>query len=963
MSIDSWSRVLLSSGFSGLEVEMQDCEDDDYSAMSVMMTKALPNSKDSPTEAILVHNGNPPSQRWLEGWKGTACVGSSISSLQDLTASTIADKISVFIGELETPCLHHLGQESFDKLKELLISAKGLLWVTRGANKEATSPQSSLHLGLVRTLRAEYPQKRFATLDLDPARAASPAEDGQCMSDVLERAFDFALDETYLDFEYVERNGSILVERIVEDPDSNLAVQDDRSRPRIDLQPFSQAGRPLSLHIERLGRLDTLSFKDHEAVERVPSGHVEVEPRAFGVNHVDLSAALGRRDESRMGHECSGIITRISSDTKEYQIGDRVCGLMNGSYASVVLMQTTSLVRIPMELSFEVAASIPIAFTTAYHMLYQIARIQSGETVLIQASAGDVGQAASMLAQLVGSEVFALVDSSEQRQSISRSWGIPIDYTLSSSDADVTDTIKRATGNRGVDVLLTSTTKALQEELINCITPFGRLVEVKNLGVDVTDSNLTKLLKNSVSYTSFDIEELQRFKPDVVAGTLSRIMELFANGQLKPLPQTVFPISDVEKALRLVESENYSGKVLVRPGQTDIVKVSSQWPRPQLSPSHSYLIIGGISGLGRSIAHHLASLGARNLVLVSRNASTHHSVPELTKSLSALGCTVSIHSCDISSECALRSTLSNAALTMPPIAGVIQGAMVLQDTVFSNMTHSDWLKPVQPKVQGTQNLHTLSLEPSSPLSNLAFFITLSSLTGIGGSPSQANYTAGNSFQDALMAHRHAAGQPGVSINLGAIQDVGIVARTEGTESRLRRWGYEPLTEKEMLAFVSHAIANPQLGAGALITGIATGAAADWSAMPWRQDARFAGLRTPPALLQQNPATGDEDGAVPNLNLSTVLSGATQKAAAIDAATTVLAAKLAEMFVVDVKDLEPDRPIASLGLDSLIAVELRNWLALAARCEMSVFDVMQSGTVKGLAGMVVERSELVGKGVK
>ena len=205
----------------------------------------------------------------------------------------------------------------------------------------------------------------------------------------------------------------------------------------------------------------------------------------------------------------------------------------------------------------------------------------------------------------------------------------------------------------------------------------------------------------------------------------------------------------------------------------------------RLSCDASYLLVGGVGGLGRSIAHWLIDHGAKNLVLLSRSAGNVEKSSAFVEELREAGCRVKAISCDVSIAGHLAQAVQACENEgLPPIRGVIQGAMVLQDSVFEHMTLGDWQTCIGPKVYGTRNLHVQWSQPGS----LDFFIMLSSFSGILGIVSQANYAAGSAYQDALAHWRQARALPGVSLDLGAVEGVGYVAETMGLADRMRTTG-------------------------------------------------------------------------------------------------------------------------------------------------------------------------------
>lgn len=270
------------------------------------------------------------------------------------------------------------------------------------------------------------------------------------------------------------------------------------------------------------------------------------------------------------------------------------------------------------------------------------------------------------------------------------------------------------------------------------------------------------------------------------------------------------------------------------------------------------------------------------------------------------------------------------------------------------MSLQDYNVAIRPKVQGSWNLHS-----SLSGCDLDFFIMLSSLAGVSGSASQANYTAGGAFQDALAKHRRARGLPAVSIDLGMVKSVGYVAETRGVAERLVRMGYRPISEAEVLKIVESAILDPpsETGSAQIITGIATRPGPHWTEASWLQDVRFATLRGRVVDVegQMQAHSGHQDR---QLSAGQALAMATSLVEAIAVVEKAIILKLATMFLIAEESIIASRSLTEYGVDSLVAVELRNWLATQLSSDVSVFDVMQTQSLTALATTVALKSTQV-----
>lgn len=264
---------------------------------------------------------------------------------------------------------------------------------------------------------------------------------------------------------------------------------------------------------------------------------------------------------------------------------------------------------------------------------------------------------------------------------------------------------------------------------------------------------------------------------------------------------------------------------------------------------------------------------------------------------------------------------------------------------MEQMTYDNYLAAVRPKVNGSRNLHQLFDTPECD-----FFIMLSSLSGIVGFVSQANYSAGNTYQDSLARHRRERGLHGVAIDIGIVDSVGYVAERQETFDRLRKSGYRVLSEADVLNTVEQAVlAGPS--DAQMILGL------NGANLEQTSDLRFAALRYR-APVGDGAAAASSNGASSSLDLSAQLAAATTLAAATSIVLDSVIAKLADIFMVVASEIDPAGSVADTGVDSLVAVELRNLLALRAGAEISIFAIMQSKSINALAETVVAKSRFV-----
>ncbi|KAJ5621531.1 hypothetical protein N7528_006314 [Penicillium herquei] len=978
LSIDMWDRVLKDAGFTGVEIDLRDvnvkAESDLYGISNILTTAVSPTPVlDSANVFIVVSDKAPPRPSWLESLRKSIAQAAGSSHLPDvvslespgLIGETQNSKLCVFLGELEKPVLTSLNAENLRAIKTLASGCSGLLWITRGGAVEYTDPDSALASGFVRVLRTEYLGRHFLTLDLDPRVSTQDRSevDIAAIVQVLKSRLAASDLPAPFDSEFAVRDGLVLIPRICKDVAWNALLEpevpDWASPDSIPEAALFQPKRPLRLEVGIPGLLDTLAFGDDNGADMaLADDMVEIEPRAYGLNFRDVMVAMGQLQERVMGLECAGVITRLGNEAaaQGFSIGDKVMALLLGPFSTRARVTWYGVTHIPQGMRFNDAASLPMIFSTAYVALVEVARLGPGQSVLIHAAAGGVGQAAVMLAKdYLGAEVFVTVGSPEKRDLLIREYGISSECIFNSRDASFAPAVLAATSGRGVDAVLNSLGGSLLQASFEVLAPFGNFIEIGKR--DIEQNNLLEMatFSRSVSFTSLDMMTLLRQRGPKAHRILNNLARLADQKIIKPVhPVTVYPMRQVDKAFRLMQTGKHLGKLVLSTEPEEQAKVLPRQVTPKLKPDASYLLVGGVGGLGKSLTNWMVNHGARNIILLSRRAGKHDSGTFVTQ-LREAGANVAAISCDVSN----REDLAKALLTcekdskFPPIRGVIQGAMVLQDSILEQMSIDDWQAAIQPKVAGTWNLH----KQFSQRGSLDFFVMLSSLSAILGWASQASYAAGGSYQDALAHWRCSSGLPGVSLDMGVIKDVGYVAESRTVSDRLRKVGQSlRIAEDSVLRALATAVLHP-FSRPQVLLGLNSGPGSHWdptSESQMGRDARFMPLRyrKPAASRAQSGEGGNDPDLEP---LSAKLRAAESSDAAAGHVGEAIAAKLADIFMIPVDEIALDKPPSVYGVDSLVAVELRNMLVLQAACDISIFSILQSVSLAALALDVVGKS--------
>ncbi len=753
------------------------------------------------------------------------------------------------------------------------------LWVvTRGA--QAVTPADEVPgvfaasmWGLANVILLEHPELRCSCIDIDAA------------DDSADDALWDELEEDSAESKVAVRGGVRYVARLVR------ATSDEA-----DAVPVPGALRRLAS--SEPGLLDALRYVD--AARRQPGrGEVEIAVHAAGLNFKDVLVALGRFPDpaAGLGHECAGEVVAVGAAVTEFAVGDAVIAFAPGSLATHVIADALLVAHKPAALSFEQAATIAGGFLTAHHSLHTLAKIGAGDSVLVHAATGGVGLAAVQIAQRAGATVFATAGSDAKRAALSK---LGVAHVFSSRDTGFAGQIEQLTEGRGVSVVLNSLTGDVLEASVRALGVGGRFVEL-GLGSELSAGARARLGEGS--YFNPNVAQECLNEPLRFGRVLRDIVAAVERGELSPLPHRTFDAADTVLAFRLMARAGHIGKVVIRQGVGE--------PTQRITSDATYLIVGGLGGLGLLVAERLVERGARHLALMGRRPPGAAEEATLGR-LVEQGVQVLVLSGDVANPGDVARVMARMASECPPLRGVIHAAGVLDDGVLVQQTRDRFVRVMAPKVAGGWNLH----EATAGL-DLDFFIQFSSIASLLGSQGQGNHAAANAFLDALASHRRARGLPALSINWGAWADVGAAARRKiGQQIAGRGWG--EITPDAGLAVLEHVLgwSRPQVGVLPI----------DWQV--YRQQ---FGDGQEPRFLSELMLAHPSATASPSEAAVAAARFADRVRGAAPGERHALVARLVREQVVKALGLDASRPIdgdvplAAMGLDSLLAVALRNAL--------------------------------------
>ncbi|KAL8815028.1 MAG: hypothetical protein Q9223_005803 [Gallowayella weberi] len=948
-----WDTLLNRSGFSGIDAFVPVIPNGINCASVILSTARSEQLPVFPKAAILTIGNTEP--RLVQD------VRTRIADITDqsqiltgaLTEVELDDQYGIVLA-MDEPFWSDITEDDLKKMQKLVTSARGLLWVTRGA--QAANPAMNMVHGFARTIRVENAGFRIATLDLSEQPVGSETHIADTILKVFKHTFaQENISRFFEDLEFTEIDGMLQISRAVLDPKKDRYITSETCDPVAEPQLLHQPGRPLTLTVGQVGLLDSIHFVDDKEVQTpLNPNDVEISIAAVGMNFIDIMMSLGQIPPSRrLGQECSGTISATGEKVQGLAVGDRVCAMATGSYGNFVRTSQHWAVKIPENMAFDHAASIPIIFCTAHYALTDVARLSKGESVLIHAAAGGVGQAAIMLAKQAGAELYVTVGSSDKKKLMLEDYGILEDHIFSSRDASFKRELMAMTGGRGVDVVLNSTSGDILQQSWQCLAPLGRFVEIgKRDFVQNSNLEMNKFL-DSVTFAGVDLGVFGQNRPQAFKQMLTEMVDMHSSKLLDSIkPLNVFPISNMQQAMRMMQSGKHIGKIIIDCSGDQVVQaLPAPSPKAINNDEASYLITGGTGGIGRSITRRLAREGAKNIILASRSGPDQKGVSELVHELQSLDVRVFVDRCDVADPNQVRALIEKCQKSRPPIRGVIHGAMALRDALFENISHADWHLNIKPRMQGAWNLHnSLSNTP------LDFFIMLSSVSGIIGNPGQTAYAASNAFLDSFAAHRTRLGLPGSTINIGVVDTVGYAA--EMNSPAIAASAQDHLSEPELQAVVKATITHPIPGSNyqQTITGLRLQPGRP--APAWSSDPKFVHV----LQSHRGTTTSSLSGVTANTSIRQSLKTATTLQSAILIIIEGIIQRLSSLLMISVEEIDAKKAVVAYGLDSLAAVELRNWIISGLEANVPLIELMSSPSIEHLAGKIVGKSRIVDRGL-
>ncbi|KAI1778653.1 putative polyketide synthase [Hypoxylon cercidicola] len=969
IDLESWDNILKDCGFSGTDLVLQDDRETMAHRYGWIVTTATdPESKGHQIHASVSYEANIIIDEHYSQQREIADdlvqllnevlqIPSTISTMNIVPGgkSDILNRLDIFLADYGASYLESMQEADFSQLQSLMRNTTHLLWVSTGGGRKV-DPSNGLLDGLSRTLRRERYGLHLVSLGLDPSsRTRGKAS---LVMDIIKEMVSWYPHQPYEE-NYLEIDGTLHTQRLIESQ-YITSMMDELSNPlrfnSCSLSPdlrFEASTVPLNT-----GHDPYYTKLDPHLVLPSTGSCVEVRVKAALLRPANSVSVLESKESSIITRYCAGIISSTEHESS-LDLGDRVICASTGSLRSHIQVPSQEVVSISPSQTFADACRALSITYPIYYSLVETAMVCADSSVLLHGIVGATGLATAAI--LVGrgvSDVWATASSTEESAWLSHNLQISPDRIIPGvwlrDDFMLAPELRRK-----FDIGFSADESTTPSSFTSCIKPRGRCVVLRrNTAVPQPGVSL-HFMSEDIALTIIEVDKVpishSNFRNAVAISTRLTLDEeqsaaVFQSSQLPAAIEHMRKATHLNAVIEFSEGDTIKPKTTLR-----------------LDTNATYLVVGAFGGLGSTIVGWLVDRGARHLLLLSRSGPKSPEALDLLKDLRSRCIDVEAPCCDVSSGAMLQSTLA-AYKTMPPIKGFylcLPRANLWKETVFENMTFSQWNAVIESKAKASWNLHAQLPD------NLDFFILTSSAMGILGSSSLAGYNAGNAFQDALAQYRVSQGRCAVSLVLGGIKDAGYLARHQQAMDLIANDKKLVMMTMDQVRTLLDIYCDPKSTPSSLscqpIFGIIPPSY-------WENN-----IEVPPTMAQpfwnhmhHLPATDWEDsqGRKSEENMASDDARMAQSARVVDIASRLTAVETSEEAVSLISDaivqrvsallgitsdrVAAHRPLHTYGIDSLSAIDIRNWVKKVFDVDMPLFELLGGATFISVAASIAKK---------
>ncbi|XXG99911.1 hypothetical protein Hte_006252 [Hypoxylon texense] len=1000
-SLPAWDHALRDAGFSGLDIVLDDFPEPHNTTSVILSTVPSAVSVADSNQPAVVHilhgrNVALPLVKKISEKLEQRGVMAKVCTFNDVFVGLSPGSRIVAVLD-DKHLLVNGSEQEFNAFQHLARNAASLVTLTSCGTVKGRSADGALISGLLRVLQNENPAAQHVSIDIDADNFnVKDDELGDLARCIVDSEFSLHRNQDALDIsddlrgdptdrEFSWQDGCMWVSRHVPDGGFHSKHGLDGLGMKPELLPLDSQG-PVRATFETPGVAKSLCFKPYdELLQPLPLDFIDVKVAAVGLNSRDLDHWTGRVNENHFSSEYAGVVTAVGAAVERFKVGDRVYGLGKGQFSNYTRVPAAFASKLRPDDNVVQMASMPLAYATSIHALDNVAHLRKGQSVLVQSAAKDVGLAFIHLARAKGAKVFAMVETTEQANFLTDKLALPATHVITESSLIALRHTAQLTGKGKFDVIVSTARGELLYSFLQILAPLGHLIDVNRSEAQAAPAISLDLLPYNASYCSVDPIFILDSDP-VLGAELMRAVDIYyRHGVAGPIEKIEAPdVSWLQASI-----ENFShiiGKLVVSfENPESMVRMIPAPPTARFDPESCYVLVGALGGLGQSLIRWLSDRGARHMALLSRREiSGVPGAQELVQSLASRDIHVECFVCDISKIDQVKSVVQSIS-SKRPVKGVVHAAVSYLDLTFDKVSPSRWNESLSAKVEGTKNLHEATL--SKPLD---FFVMITSALSVYAFPTQGAYTAANNFQDAFARYRRKLGLPASTASFSLIRGATNVGTSDITVNLFERNKALTLEESQFLTLIEPAFLNNQTTTATMMEGKASlgmqwlgqqhdplsaanlhAAYLDPSSMMakkredqagdtppssnavprWYGDGRVSLIMRAFADMKQHYAHAHaqasvEQGGSKNTVAAlrkefdaAISKGAAGRASAVALARDAIVRAVADMLFVDVESIDPGKSVADLGVDSLIAAELRNWFLQALRTNISMLDLL------------------------
>ncbi|TRX95760.1 hypothetical protein FHL15_003314 [Xylaria flabelliformis] len=968
ITVDEWDTLLKGSGFSGVDTFRDLAEARTLYQGWIISTavEEIPTPyQDAKIEhhvSIIVDEYIPRQVLYAQALASSLETRSGFSTGIQSCSSIInrgenPNDIVIFLADYGQFYLQTLDESTWDALKHLVRTSRKLLWVTTGGGRLA-HPNHAMLDGLSRTLRFEHEETCLVTLALEDIE---PTERQVLhVTRILEDISPKLTDQNY-EQEYIEINGFLHTRRLVE-ANRPQSTMDQRMMPLVATPMKLDTGACFTTTVRTIGDSRKLCYVETPNLrDSLPQkDFVYIAVKAVALQPVDHPSSDGHDGKHELSKFFGGEVLG-SHEGSQFRPGSRVFGICPGALRSHVSVSPLSLVEMPAELPYSEACLIMPPFCIAYAALFETGQVSASDTVLVHGGTSPIGLAAiaSLSIHQDIKDLWVTAEDEDSSTLFSSKFGIPKERILPRRWLDSSCIISSQWKQRFDVVFAAQHTSPILS--LGHVRQGGRYIELYSNSV--SRKNATRQgLQNVSSGISISFLDPATMTISPEALRCAAVMAELQRSRIPKSEARIFSASELENAFDALRDLGVGDYTVVEFNKNDVINImSDNTPKLFLNPEVTYLIAGGLGGLGREIARWLVSRGARFLILLSRSGLRKKDSIELVDQLRASGVVLETPVCDVTDLASLHMVLQDCSQRMPPVRGCIHAAMVLKEIFFDDMTFDDWKAVTAPKVEGSWNLH------SALSQGLDFFVMISSVQGILGTGLLAAYNAGNTFQDSLARYRLAQGERAVAIDLGVVTDGGFLAGNSRYDNIFKRnRKLAPICLEEVYALLD---ISCEPGSQVLYEHVQScqGIVGITQPATWNLgDESFTMSQPFWGHMHHAPLRGYSNGdAGPSIAATTGRKQTVNYAELLDAAESIedatkiimeaLVTRVSSLVGTETSRIEVHKSLQSYGIDSISAIDVRNWVMKAFAVDTPIFELLSDSSFATLATNIAQKT--------